>query len=33
MNQTFWVGIYPALGEEELDYIAEQLEEYFGVNF
>ena len=33
MNQTFWVGIYPALGEQELDYIAEQLEEYFGVNF
>ena len=33
MNQTFWVGIYPALGEEQLDYIAEKLEEYFGVNF
>ena len=33
MNQTFWVGIYPALGEEHLDYIAEKLEEYFGVNF
>ena len=33
MNQTFWVGIYPALGEQELDYVAEQLEEFFGVNF
>ena len=33
MNQTFWVGIYPALGEEHLEYIAEKLEEYFGVNF
>ena len=33
MNQTFWVGIYPALGEEQLDYIAKKLEEYFGVNF
>ena len=33
MNQTFWVGVYPALGKEQLDYIAEKLEEYFGVNF
>ena len=33
MNQTFWIGIYPALNEEHLDYIVEKLEEYFGVNF
>lgn len=33
MNQTFWIGIYPALDEEHLDYIVEKLEEYFGVNF
>lgn len=25
MNQTFWVGIYPALHRPELDYIAEQM--------
>jgi CDP-6-deoxy-D-xylo-4-hexulose-3-dehydrase len=33
MNQTFWLGTFPALGEEELDYIADKLEEFFGVNF
>lgn len=33
MNDTFWVGIFPALDEEHLDYIAEQLEEFFGLNF
>ena len=33
MNQTFWVGIYPALGVEELNYIAEKIEEFFGIGF
>lgn len=33
MNQTFWLGTFPALDEEHLDYIAEKLEEFFGVNF
>lgn len=33
MNQTFWLGTFPGLGYEELDYIAEKLEEFFGVNF
>jgi CDP-6-deoxy-D-xylo-4-hexulose-3-dehydrase len=33
MNQTFWLGTFPALGNEQLDYIAERLEEFFGVNF
>ena len=33
MNDTFWVGIYPALNEEHLDYIAEQMEEFFGIGF
>ena len=33
MNQTLWLGIYPGLGEEHLDYIAEKLEEFFGVGF
>lgn len=30
MNQTLWVGIYPGLDEEHLDYIAESLEAFFG---
>lgn len=33
MNQTLWVGIFPALGTEQLDFIAEKLEEFFGLNF
>ena len=33
MNQTFWLGTFPALGQEQLNYIAEKLEEFFGVNF
>jgi CDP-6-deoxy-D-xylo-4-hexulose-3-dehydrase len=33
MNQTFWLGIYPGLGKEHLNYVAEKLEEFFGVNF
>jgi CDP-4-dehydro-6-deoxyglucose reductase, E1 len=27
MNDTFWVGIYPALGSEHMDYIALKIEE------
>jgi len=33
MNNTFWLGIYPGLSEEMLDYVAEQFETYFGINF
>lgn len=33
MNQTFWLGTFPGLGTQELDYIAEKLEEFFGLNF
>ena len=33
MNNTLWLGIYPGLGTEHLNFIAEKLEEFFGVNF
>jgi CDP-6-deoxy-D-xylo-4-hexulose-3-dehydrase len=33
MNQTFWLGTFPALEQAQLDYIADKLEEFFGVNF
>jgi CDP-6-deoxy-D-xylo-4-hexulose-3-dehydrase len=33
MNQTFWLGTFPALGEEQLKFIASKLEEFFGLNF
>jgi CDP-6-deoxy-D-xylo-4-hexulose-3-dehydrase len=33
MNDTFWIGVYPGLTEEMLDYVAGKIETYFGVNF
>jgi len=33
MNDTFWVGVYPGLTEEMLDFLAGKIEAYFGVNF
>lgn len=33
MNQTFWLGVYPGLTSEHLDYVVEKLEEFFGLNF
>lgn len=33
MNNTLWLGIFPALGEEHFDFVAEKMEEFFGVNF
>jgi CDP-6-deoxy-D-xylo-4-hexulose-3-dehydrase len=33
MNLTFWIGTYPGLGFDHLDYIAQKFEEFFGVNF
>jgi len=29
MNQTLWLGIYPALGEVQLNFIAEKISEFF----
>ena len=29
MHQTFWVGCYPGLGEEHMQYIAESIRKYF----
>jgi CDP-4-dehydro-6-deoxyglucose reductase, E1 len=33
MNQTFWIGIYPGISREMLDYVVSRLERYFGVNW
>lgn len=33
MNNTFWIGVQPALTEEMLDYTATQIENFIGVNF
>jgi CDP-4-dehydro-6-deoxyglucose reductase, E1 len=33
MNQTFWLGVWPGLTTQQLDYVADKLEEFFGLNF
>jgi CDP-4-dehydro-6-deoxyglucose reductase, E1 len=33
MNNTFWVGVQPALTKEMLEFVAEKIEAYLGVNF
>jgi len=33
MHQTFWVGVYPGLTTNHLDYIVSKFEEFFGLNF
>lgn len=33
MNQTFWIGVYPGLSTEMLDYVVEKIETFLGVNF
>jgi CDP-6-deoxy-D-xylo-4-hexulose-3-dehydrase len=33
MNQTFWIGVYPGLSNEMLDYTVSKMEEFFGLGF
>lgn len=33
MNQTFWLGVYPGLSKEHLDYVADKIETFLGINF
>jgi CDP-6-deoxy-D-xylo-4-hexulose-3-dehydrase len=33
MNDSFWVGVYPGLNEEMLNFTASKIESYLGVNF
>jgi len=33
MNNTFWVGVYPGLTEDMLEYIASRLETFFGIDW
>lgn len=33
MNQTFWIGVQPALNQEMLEYVCSQIETYLGLGF
>ncbi len=33
MNDSFWIGVYPGLTKEMLDFMADKIESYLGVNF
>jgi CDP-6-deoxy-D-xylo-4-hexulose-3-dehydrase len=33
MNNTFWIGVQPALTKEMLEYVATQIESYLGLGF
>ncbi len=33
MNQTVWIGVYPGLGQEQLNFVIEKFDELFGLNF
>lgn len=33
MNNTFWIGVFPGLGEDQLGFIISKFEEFFGLNF
>lgn len=33
MNSTFWIGVQPSLTDAMLDYTAEKIEQFLGVNF
>ena len=33
MNNTFWIGVQPALTKEMLEFVVEKIESYLGVNF
>ena len=33
MNNTFWIGVQPALTKEMLEYAVSQIETFLGVNF
>jgi len=32
MNQTFWIGVQPALTTDMLEFVAGKIESYLGIN-
>ena len=33
MNNTFWIGVQPALTKEMLEFVVQKIETYLGLNF
>ena len=33
MNNSFWIGVYPGLTIEMLDFVVDRFETYLGLNF
>jgi len=33
MQHTFWMGVFPGLSSDHLDFVIEKFEEFFGLNF
>jgi CDP-6-deoxy-D-xylo-4-hexulose-3-dehydrase len=33
MKNTFWIGVYPGLSKDHLDYVIEKIEDFFGLSF
>ena len=33
MNNSFWIGVYPGLTKQMLDFMVERIETYLGLNF
>jgi CDP-6-deoxy-D-xylo-4-hexulose-3-dehydrase len=33
MHDTFWIGVFPGLTREMLDFMIVKIEEFFGVGF
>ena len=33
MNNTFWLGVYPGITEEMLEFVATKIESFLGINF
>ena len=33
MNNTFWIGVYPGLTDDHLDYVIGKIKEFFGFGF
>jgi CDP-6-deoxy-D-xylo-4-hexulose-3-dehydrase len=32
MNDTLWIGVYPGLTEEMLEYVCTKIEAFFGIS-